>query len=63
VGKETKFITKLFTHTKIKIGFKTSNSISKTLRNKNPLHHNKYFHSSVYQISCPACNAKLEETF
>jgi hypothetical protein len=49
VRKETKFITKLFKHTKLKIEFKTNNSIQKLFRYKNPFH--KYLYSGAYRLT------------
>jgi hypothetical protein len=55
VGKETRFITKLFKDTNIKIAFTTYNTIEKYLALKQEAPQNKYDRSGVYQLTCPNC--------
>jgi hypothetical protein len=52
VGKDRKF-TNLFKYTKLKIAFKTNNSIWELLRNKHPLHNKKYFYSTCSEGKNP----------
>ena len=57
IGKETRFITKLFKNTNVRVAFTTSNTIGKHLTTeKTPI--NKYDKSGVYQLTCPDCNMK-----
>ena len=58
VGKETRFITKLFKNTNVKIAFTTGNTIGKrlTIKQETPL--SKYERSGVYQLTCPECKMK-----
>ena len=58
VGLQTKFITKLFRKTNIKIAFTTENNIAKFLTRKKDDDSNKYKRSGVYQLSCQTCNKK-----
>jgi hypothetical protein len=59
IGKETKFIMKLFKHANIQIAYNTTNTIGNLLRQKQQYNkldiHNK---SGVYQLTCPDCNMK-----
>jgi hypothetical protein len=59
---QTKFITKIFKNTNIRIAYKTNNTIKKLLT-----HHtqncstpitNKFNKSGIYQLICPDCNMK-----
>ena len=59
VGRQTKFITKLFKNTKLKISFKTENTIGKMLtQNNKNTNFNKFSKSGVYQLTCQDCNKK-----
>jgi hypothetical protein len=58
VGKETRFIAKLFKSTNVKIAFTTNNTIGKRLAVKQEVPQNKYDKSSVYQLTCPECKVK-----
>jgi hypothetical protein len=58
VGKEKKFITKLFTNTTLKIAFTTQNTIDKLLSKPNSHHPSKFEKCGVYQLTCPDCNKK-----
>jgi len=57
IGKETKFITKLFKSTNVKIAFTTNNTIEKYLavRQETPRANTI---SGVYQLTCPECKMK-----
>jgi len=56
--KETRFITKLFKGTNVKIAFTTNNTIEKHLAVKQETPHSKYDRSGVYQLMCPECKMK-----
>jgi len=59
-GKETKFITKLFKNSPVKISYTTNNTISRIL-NRKPAHtkaHKQLETSTVYRLTCPDCNMK-----
>jgi hypothetical protein len=58
VGKETRFITKLFKETNIRISFSTSNTITKILNNRIEQHRDKYDNCVVYQLACPDCQKR-----
>ena len=56
VGKETRFITKLFKHTNVRIAYRTQNTIAKLLRHHhNPKQDDHFDKSGIYQLSCPDC--------
>jgi hypothetical protein len=57
VGTETRTITRLFTHTNLRIAFKTNNTIQNHLQPKktNP---DKYNNSGIYQMKCKDCHKK-----
>jgi hypothetical protein len=60
IGKQTKFITKLFKETSIRIAYTTDNSISRQL-SKNPhttQSARKYEKSGIYQLTCPDCHKR-----
>jgi len=60
IGKETKFITKLFKNSPVKISFTTNNTIGRILRHR-PTHtkaRNQLDKSRVYRLTCPDCNMK-----
>jgi hypothetical protein len=54
-GKETKFITKLFKNTSVRIAYTTRNTISRLLANQTGSHHDIYESSGVYKLTCPDC--------
>jgi hypothetical protein len=58
VGKETKFITKLFKSTALKIAFVTQNTNGKLLPKQNNHHKNKFEKCGVYHLTCLYCNKK-----
>jgi hypothetical protein len=59
IGKETKFITKLFKNSSVKVAFTTNNTIRKCLSIKpNQVQKNRFGKSGVYQLTCPDCNMK-----
>jgi hypothetical protein len=57
-GKETKFITKLFKNTNVKIAFTIDNKIERLLSTQYSRNHNKYDKCGIYQVNCPTCNKK-----
>jgi len=57
IGEETRFITKLFKDTNVRIVFTTNNTIQKCLTMKKTLQC-KYDKSGVYQLTCPDCKMK-----
>jgi hypothetical protein len=58
VGKETRFITKIFKTFNIKIAFTTDNTIEKLLTTKQKQERNKCEKSGIYQLTCPTCDKK-----
>jgi hypothetical protein len=57
-GNETKFITKLFNNTTIKIVFTTSNSIERLLSTQHSCNQNKFEKCGIYQLTFPTCNKR-----
>ena len=60
IGKETKFITKLFKGSSVKVTYTTNNSVGKDLVPK-PTHaqtNNEFEKSGVYQLTCPDCDMR-----
>jgi hypothetical protein len=57
-GKETRFITKMFKDTDVKIAFTTENTIEKRLAIKQETPQNTYDRSGIYQLTCPECKLK-----
>jgi hypothetical protein len=60
IGKETKFITKLFKDSSIKVTYTTNNTISKAFSLKPDLarKQNQFERSGVYQLMCSDCNMR-----
>ena len=58
VVKETKFITKLFKDSPIKVTFTTRNTIKKLLSTKPRPVQEQFDSSGVYHLSCPDCHVK-----
>ena len=58
VGKETKFITKLFKNSNLKISFKTENIIGKLLNSIKYYSSNKFNKCGIYQLACQGCSKK-----
>ena len=58
IGKETKFITKLFKDSPINITFTTRHTIKKLLSTKPQPIHEQFDNSRVYQLTCPDCHKK-----
>jgi hypothetical protein len=58
IGKETRFITKLFKNTDVKVTFTTENAIERRLATKHGTDHSKYDKSGIYQLTCPDCKMK-----
>ena len=54
----TKFITKLFKNTTLKIAFATQNTIGKLLSKQNNNYHSKFEKCVVYPLTCPDCKKK-----
>jgi hypothetical protein len=59
IGKETKYITKLFKHTNIRITYKTPNTIGNLLcPQQHPVNDDNLNKSGIYQLTCPDCSMK-----
>jgi hypothetical protein len=58
VGKETRFIPKVFKRFNIKIAFNAGNTIEKLFATKQNQEKNKYEKSGIYQLTCPNCDKK-----
>ena len=60
IRKQTKFITKLFKETPVRIAYTTDNSISKHLTKKPHTTQTtrQYEKSGIYQLTCPDCHKK-----
>jgi hypothetical protein len=58
IGREMRFITKLFKSFDIGISFTARNNIDTRLRESNDNLDNKYNRSGVYQLTCTECNKK-----
>jgi hypothetical protein len=54
-GNETKFTTKLFKNTNLKIAYKTVNTIGKLL-SKVRITTNKFDNTGIYKLKCKECN-------
>ena len=55
VGKDTIFITKLFRYSRLKVAFRSNNTVG-TLLKKNTVHNDKYLGLGVYCLTCHKCN-------
>jgi transposase-like protein len=60
IGKQTKFNTKLFKETPVRIAHTTNNSISRHLSKKpnTPQPARQYEKSGIYQLTCPDCHKR-----
>ena len=58
IGKETRFITKIFRKSNIKVALTTNNTIGKLLTTKQEETTSKYDKSGIYQLKCPTCDMK-----
>ena len=58
IGKETRFITKIFRKSNIKVALTTKNTIGKLLTTKQEETTSKYDKSGIYQLKCPTCDMK-----
>ena len=58
VGRETKFITKLFKNSSVNVSYTTHNTISKLLSHRPTTNQNKFDGIGVYQLTCPDCKMK-----
>jgi uncharacterized protein (UPF0335 family) len=56
--KETRYITKLFKNTDVKISYTTNNNLGKLLATRTDQNLDKYERNGVYQLECPSCNKK-----
>jgi hypothetical protein len=54
IGKETKYIMKLFKNANIKLAYKADKTIGKILRKNSP-GNNKYDNVGVYKLNCTEC--------
>jgi len=59
VGKETRYITKLFRKTNVKITYTTNNNLCKLLSTQTAQKRVKYECNGVCQLECPTCNKKF----
>lgn len=59
IGKETKFITKLFKNSNLKVSFKTDSTIGKLLTSNKECSSNKFSKCSTYQLTCQDCNKNI----
>jgi hypothetical protein len=58
IGKETRFITKLFKNTHLKVAYTTNNNLGKLLDTQKTEKINKIEKNGVYQLKCPTCQKK-----
>jgi hypothetical protein len=58
MGRETRFIKKMFKSLNIGISFPTKNNINTLLRESNDNPDNKCDRSGVYQLTCTECKKK-----
>jgi len=55
-GKETRFFTKLFKNTNVKVAYMTKNNLGKLLKPQNIPKPDKYEKNGVYQLECLTCH-------
>jgi len=55
VGKERRFITKVFNNTNVKVAFITENTIERLLSTQHKQVQIKYEKCGIYQLTCPTC--------
>jgi hypothetical protein len=53
IDKATKFITKLFKNSSLKISFETNSTVGKLLTDNKEYNSNKFTKCSIYQLTCP----------
>jgi hypothetical protein len=58
IGKETRFVTKLFKNTHLRVAYTTNNSIAKLLNTHKVDTRTKFEKNAVYQLKCPTCKKK-----
>ena len=58
IGKETRFVTKLFKNTDVRITFTTDSTPERRLTTKHGTDQSKYDKSGIYQLICPDCKMK-----
>jgi len=58
IGSETRYITKLFKNSKIKVTYTTNKNLGKLLFTNKNQQVDKYDANGVYQLECPTCNKK-----
>jgi hypothetical protein len=54
-GKQTRYITKLFRHTSVKVAYTTHTTLQILLFTPTPPTQDKYSRSVVYKLTCPDC--------
>jgi hypothetical protein len=58
IGRETRYITKLFKDTFLKVAYTTNNNLGKLLETQKTHKPNKFDKNGVYQLTCPTCHNK-----
>ena len=58
MGRETRYIMKLFKNTNVRITYTTNNNLGKLLATRTDQNLDKYDGNGVYQLECPTCNKK-----
>jgi hypothetical protein len=58
IGKETRYITKLFKNAPLKVAYTTNNNLGKLLEVQKTGNLNKFEKNGVYQLTCPTCQKK-----
>ena len=56
IGRETRYITKLFKNSNVKIAYTTNNNLGKLLTRRTDQHLEKYDANGICQLECPTCN-------
>ena len=56
VGKETRYITKLFKNSNVKVAYATNNNLGRLLSTHTDQRLDKYDANEMYQLECPTCN-------
>ena len=58
VGRESRYITKLFRNTSLKVAYTTNNNLGKLLEMQETQKPNKFDKNGVYQLMCQTCRKK-----
>ena len=58
IGRETRYITKLFKNTSLKVAYTTNSSLGKLLEMQKSQQPNKFDKNGVYQLTCPTRHKK-----